>query len=157
MSLSRPHLCFPFPPSSPRSLHTDASSSSSDQACARAMAMELPLFLGDGPDAALFSSLWSSFPDDLQQPPQEVVLFLFFSFSLANHQSLSRLLPVPPPPPHFPVLLLGRQPAAATGWVDVDAAWPPQGISSPCTARVTFTTASYRYRGQGGLGRRAAN
>lgn len=81
---------------------------------------------------------------------------LFF-FCLPDHQSLSRLLPLPPPPPHFPVLLLGRQPAAATGWVDVDAAWPPQGISSPCTARVTFTTASYRYRGQGGLGRRAAN
>ncbi|CAD6273194.1 unnamed protein product [Miscanthus lutarioriparius] len=37
------------------------------------MAMELPLILGDGPDAALFSSLWSSFPDDLQQPPQESV------------------------------------------------------------------------------------
>lgn len=38
------------------------------------MAMELPLFLGDGPDASsLFSSLWSSFPDDLQQPPQESV------------------------------------------------------------------------------------
>ncbi|KAF8666850.1 hypothetical protein HU200_053369 [Digitaria exilis] len=35
------------------------------------MAMEpLPLFMGDGADAALFSSLWS-FPDELQQPPQE--------------------------------------------------------------------------------------
>nr|CAB3463695.1 unnamed protein product [Digitaria exilis] len=35
------------------------------------MAMEpLPLFMGDGTDAALFSSLWS-FPDDLQHPPQE--------------------------------------------------------------------------------------
>ncbi|WVZ95890.1 hypothetical protein U9M48_041598 [Paspalum notatum var. saurae] len=38
------------------------------------MAMEpLPLFMGDGTDAALFSSLWSSFPDELQQPPQESV------------------------------------------------------------------------------------
>jgi len=45
------------------------------------MAMELPLFLGDGPDAALFSSLWSSFPDDLQQPPQEVLFLLLFFFS----------------------------------------------------------------------------
>ncbi|CAN6340250.1 unnamed protein product [Urochloa humidicola] len=36
------------------------------------MAMEpLPLFMGDGTDAALFSALWTSFPDDLQQPPQE--------------------------------------------------------------------------------------
>ncbi|KAG0516604.1 hypothetical protein BDA96_09G017600 [Sorghum bicolor] len=69
----------PLPLLHPHSLHTDAasssssSSSSSDQACARTMAMELPLFLGDGPDGALFSSLWSSFPDDLQQPPQESV------------------------------------------------------------------------------------
>jgi hypothetical protein len=45
------------------------------------MAMELPLFLGDGPDAALFSSLWSSFPDDLQPPPQQEVPFIFFLFS----------------------------------------------------------------------------
>ncbi|CAN6326465.1 unnamed protein product [Urochloa humidicola] len=38
------------------------------------MAMEpLPLFMGDGTDAALFSALWTSFPDDLQQPPQESV------------------------------------------------------------------------------------
>jgi hypothetical protein len=31
----------------------------------------LPLFVGDGTDAALFSSLWS-FQDDLHQQPQEV-------------------------------------------------------------------------------------
>ncbi|KAJ1261280.1 hypothetical protein BS78_09G016500 [Paspalum vaginatum] len=38
------------------------------------MAMEpLPLFIGDGTDAALFSSFWPSFPDELQQPPQESV------------------------------------------------------------------------------------
>ncbi|RLM98595.1 uncharacterized protein C2845_PM06G08910 [Panicum miliaceum] len=38
------------------------------------MAMEpLPLFMGDGTDAALFSAFWSSFPDDPQQPPQESV------------------------------------------------------------------------------------
>ncbi|CAL5097300.1 unnamed protein product [Urochloa decumbens] len=38
------------------------------------MAMEpLPLFMGDGTDAALFSALWTSFPDDMQQPPQESV------------------------------------------------------------------------------------
>ena len=54
------------------------------------MAMEpLPLFVGDGTDAALFSSFWSSFPDDLQQPPQEVDFpNLFFFPSSPNRIEL---------------------------------------------------------------------
>ena len=54
------------------------------------MAMEpLPLFMGDGTDAALFSAFWSSFPDDLQQPPQEVDLAnLFFFFFSPNRIEL---------------------------------------------------------------------
>lgn len=133
----------------------------SDQA--NEMAMELPLFLGDGPDAALFSSLWSSFPDDLQPPPQQEVPFISFSFCLANHLSLSlsRLLHVPPP--HFPVLLLARWPAVLHGRdVSTSVRLRHGRRRPPCTAPrhcvsssrlVTFTTS--RYRGQAGLGRQA--
>lgn len=61
----------------------------------------VPLFIGDGTDAALFSALWTSFPDELQQPPQEV---LDSHFSV--HLSLFPLLlssPVPPAQNHNPL------------------------------------------------------
>jgi len=83
------------------------------------MAMELPLFLGDGPDAALFSSLWSSFPDDLQQPPQEV-LFLFFNKSPISLQIMFPVQTIPSSLCYRRISLFfslaGGRPAAATEW-----------------------------------------
>lgn len=47
----------------------------------------LPLFVGDGTDATLFSSLWS-FQEDLHQQPQEVTPHpIFFIFLMLQTNS----------------------------------------------------------------------